>query len=365
MRKTTVAVFFGGRSNEHEISVITGMLAVNLLRERYRVVPVYLPREGGMATGKMRSVSDFGKGKKFPRVRLDGEQLVRERGPRRPIFLDVALNCCHGGAGEDGTLAALLEWNGVKSASPAAAPCALFMDKTISKTAARGLGIPVLPSLDVREEEWSEDPASVKSRVRALGFPVIVKPASLGSSIGVKVARDEEGLASALSLAFRLDEGALVERYLPGKRDLNCAACRVGGEVQISPVEEAFSAEEILTFTEKYEGKELRRSALPANIPVSVAEAVRSATRLLYESFHMRGVVRADFLLAEDRVYFNELNVVPGSLACYLFGPSLSDARDFLVSLVEEGKKPPRKKEIVTTDILSSPVFFRKGCKGR
>ncbi len=354
MRPKTVAVLFGGRSNEHEISVITGILAANLLRQRYRVLPVYLPKEGGFVTGPMRSVHDI-TSKKFKKITLAEGGFKRGF---RHMGAEIALNCCHGGAGENGTLAALLDWFHIPSASPSLPECAVFMDKTLSKIAARGLGLPVLPSIDVTEEEFSEDEENVLRRACAMGA-VVVKPARLGSSIGVRVARGETELKAALLSAFRLDGCVLIEKYLTGKRDLNCAACRLGGETVLSPVEEPLSSEEILTFAEKYEENASRRSVLPARVPSEVSEAVVSHTRLLYESFRMRGVVRADFLLGEDgRVYFNELNTVPGSLSCYLFGESLSSSRDFLCKLIEEGLQNREKpREIVSTGVLSSRAF--------
>lgn len=366
----TLAVFFGGKSNEREISVITGLLAVNLLRDVYRVVPVYLGEESGVmyTSDEMRSVADFRAPKKFHSVRLEGRKLVRaDRRNKTVAVLDAAFICCHGGMGEDGTLSALLDWNGVPNASPGTPVSAVFMNKEFSQIAARGLGIPTVESFTVGEREWVADETAVLARAQQFGYPVIVKPSRLGSSIGVKVARNGEEMKKALGLAFRLDDGALSERYLPNKRDINCAAYRRGGEIVVSACEEVFSDGEILSFSEKYEGTGARKSVFPAELPAETAEEIRAYTRLLYESFHVRGIVRADFLISEGRAYFNELNTVPGSLACYLFGESLTRSRDFLVSLVEEAlAAPPQTKETLISGILDANVFSGgKGCKRR
>ena len=365
----TVAVFFGGKSNEHEISIITGLLAVNLLRERYRVIPTYITPAGELyASEEMRSIEDFRSfsSGRFPRVALEGNALVSFKKRKKKIaIIDVALNCCHGGAGEDGTLSALLAWNGVPFASPDTAVSSAFMNKELGKIAARGLGIPVVESFTVHEGEWSTDAEGVLNKAEEFGYPVIVKPSELGSSIGIKVAKNAEEFKAALSLAFRLDRGALVERYLAGKRDINCAAYRKNGETVLSPCEEVFSHEEILSFSEKYEGTGARNSAFPAELPEELAEEIRSYTKLIYKSFGVCGVVRADFLVADDKAYFNELNTVPGSLACYLFGASLSENRDFLVTLIEEAQAK-KAKETLTSGILQSGVFAGgKGCKRR
>ncbi len=359
----TVAIFFGGDSNEHEISIITGLLAVNLLKSRYRVMPVYLTRTGEWyASEKMQSVDDFKDLSGFPRVALNGNALVRfQKRKKKVAEIDVALNCCHGGEGEDGTLAALLNLHGVPFASPSVAVSSVFMNKELGKIAAKGLGIPVTESFFVREAEWKESEEKVCERAEAFGYPVIIKPTRLGSSIGIKVAKTREEFANALRLAFRLDESAVVERYLAGKRDINCAAYRKEGKVIVSPCEEVFSNEEILSFSEKYEGTGARSSAFPAQLQEGMSEQIQAYTKLIYERFEVCGVVRADFLIEGDNVYFNELNTVPGSLACYLFGESLTENRDFLVSLVEEAK-PAVVKEKVVTGILETPVF--KGGKG-
>ena len=364
----SVAVFFGGASNESEVSVITGMLAVNLLRgSKYTVVPVYLPPSGGMATGNFKGVEDFAKPElRATPVRLEGKRLVRAgRHAKTVAEIDVALNCCHGGMGEDGTLAALLAWYGIPSASPGVPESALFMDKALTKIALAGLGIAAAPAFCVTERAFAAAPEEPYARAAAFGYPVVVKPARLGSSIGLTVVHGEEMLSDALSLAFTLDDKALIERYFPDKRDVNCAACRCGDEVRVSACEEVFSGGELLSYAEKYEAG--KGSQCPADLPERVTERIRSDTRRLYEAFGMHGVVRADYLVAGDAVYFNELNTVPGSLAGYLFADTLAGIRRFFTELLEEAlRNPPVQKTVIRTGILRESVFSgAKGCKRR
>lgn len=359
----TVAVIFGGSSNEREISVITGMLAINLLWEKYRVIPVYWGEDGKWySSPDMRTVADFKdfSPKRFPAVVLEGRRLLLEKKRKKVVAeLDCALNCCHGGFGEDGTLAALLAQNGVPFASPPVAVSALFMNKAYGKIAARGLGIPVVDGFTVREGE------DACERAKELSYPVIVKPVHLGSSIGIRVAENEADLLEALGLSFVLDDCALVEAYLHGKRDINCAAYKRGNETVLSLCEEVFSGGEILSFSDKYEGTGARQSVIPAELPEELTEEIRKYTKLIYESFDTRGVVRADFLVADGKAYFNELNTVPGSLASYLFGGSLTEARDFIVGLVEEAR-PPLERTVLKSGILDSGVFAgAKACKTR
>lgn len=358
-----VAVFFGGVSNEHDISVLTGMMAVNLLKSAgYEVLPVFLPLSGGMTLAKNASrAEDFTEEKRYPAVGLSGAALERKGLFRRRTPFDVALNCCHGGMGEDGTLSALLLWHGVPSASPSMELSASFMDKSLAKLVLKGLGLPVLPCACVKEGEF----ARAKREAAKLGYPLVVKPCRLGSSIGVAVAKEERELIVALALAFRLDGSALLEPYLAHRRDLNCAAVKRGGELVLSPVEEVLSSSPVLTFGEKYESTE-RRSIIPADIPEEAARTVKASMEAVCGAFEFRGVVRGDFFLARDgKVYFNELNTVPGSLAFYLFGDTLTDARDFLVSLVENAALPPVKPPLATGLLSRTRFAGAKGCKNR
>ncbi len=362
-----IAVAFGGASSEREISVITGIFAVNLLRGGgYRVLPVLLGEAGeAFLFESARTVEEVVEGKGVP-VAFERGGLFRQRGLRRKICaVDCALNCCHGGMGEDGTLSALLAWAKIPLASPALALSSLAMNKEYSQIVARGLEIPVVPSFSVSEGEWAQSQESTFARARELGYPVIVKPSTLGSSIGITVANSDRELTAALTLAFTLDVGALVERYLAHKRDLNCAAVRLLSGVKISPVEEVFSASPILTFGEKYEGSGERQSQIPALVPPEISERVQEYTARIYTAFHGRGVVRADFLYCEGEVYFNELNTVPGSLAYYLFGESLHEAKELFSAVIEERlANPDGKKRTVTTGILQRSVFGgAKGCK--
>ncbi len=362
----TIAVFFGGKSNEREISIITGMYCVNLLRGERRVLPVYLDPAGGMLLGEeVRGVEEFrgGTPKSFKPVVPVRGGLAPANKPKKRIEVGCALNCCHGGAGEGGVLSALLEWYGIPSASPGMAESAVFLDKVLSKAALKGMDIPVLPAFALREEAFFAEGCAGgwRAEAAALGYPVVVKPSKLGSSVGISVAQTEEELEKALLRAFRLDESVLVEQYLKGKRDLNIAAYRRGEEIVLSPVEEVFSDSPILTFGEKYEGTGERRHELPARIPPETAASIADMLKRVYAQFGMRGIVRADFLLsASGEPYFNELNTVPGTLALYLFSDRLTEARDLLLRLLAEGKKRREEKATLQSGILSSAVFGGK-----
>ena len=228
MRKN-VAVFFGGRSCENEISVITGTMTANLLRgERYEVFPVYIAQNGCMYTGDLFDTATFKEAdlsKKFDRASVADGKLYAVRGKkmRELCALDCALNCCHGIGGEDGAVAGLLDLNGIPNASPDMAASALFMDKVLTKLAAKALGIPSAPYFKISEGDYRKRGAmAVRCVEERLGYPVIVKPARQGSSIGVAVAEDRARLVFAIESGFAYDTVLLAEKYLPESREINC-----------------------------------------------------------------------------------------------------------------------------------------------
>ncbi len=352
MRKN-VAVIFGGKSCENEVSVITGTMTANLLRgENYTVYPVYVSQTGAAYTGDaLFDVSVFQGGvyrKKCARAVFYDGGLYEVKGKhiRSLCKLDCALNCCHGTGGEDGAVAGVLDLSGIASASPDIAGSALFMDKVLTKLAAKALGVNAAPYFRICEGDYRKRGAmAVRCIEERLGYPVIVKPARLGSSIGIAVAENREELLRAIDCGFRYDTLLLAEKYLAGAREINCAAYKNGENVIVSECEEPKTSNKILTFSDKYlEGGKERSGDFPAKISKESSERIKAYTKLLYRRLNLRGVVRADYLLYEGEVYFNEMNTVPGSLAWYLFSDRLSDHAQVLAALVEQGIADAREK---------------------
>ncbi len=367
MRK--VAVFFGGRSCENEISILTGIFVLNLLdRETFAPVPVYIHTDGGTYTSpKMTDLNVFREKKyaEFDKVFFDkGTMYAFNEGKRRIKRLgkiDVALNCCHGGLGEGGGVSAMMEWNGIPLASPDLTSSGVFMDKSMTKLIMRALNIPTVEYLRVNERDYEKRGAFLlRSVENKLKYPVVIKPAHLGSSIGIAVAKNEEEIKVALENAFALDDRVIIERYLPQKRDINCAAYSLRGEIIVSEPEAAFG-EGIYSFEEKY----IRRSAdfgTPMEkggdryaLTGDLREKIRAYTRTVYKRMNLQGVVRMDYLVSEGNVYLCEVNTVPGSLAYYLFCERLLDAKNFFTELLEDAlQRGGGKKRLVTTGILRS-----------
>ncbi len=366
MRK--VAVFFGGRSCENEISILTGVFALNLLdREKYALMPVYIHTDGGFYTSPKMTDLNFFREKRYgemQRIFFDGGSVyalhTKKRRIKRLGRVDVALNCCHGGLGEGGGLSAMLAWNKIPLASPDLTSSGVFMDKGTTKLIMRALNIPAVDYLRVNEKDYEKRGAFLlKSVEHRLKYPVVVKPAHLGSSIGISVAKSEEELKESLKTAFTLDNRVIIEKYLADKEDVNCAAYSLNGEIFVSEPEAAFG-EGIYSFEDKY----VRRSAdhgTPFDrkgggrvaLSGDLREKIRSYTRTVYKRMNLNGVVRMDFLVSEGKVYLCEVNTVPGSLAYYLFCERIIDAKSFFSALIEDALlRGEEKKALVTTGIL-------------
>ena len=368
MRK--VAVFFGGKSCENEISVLTGVFVLHLIdREKYEPLPLYIHTDGGMYTSdKMFDLSVFKEGKfsSFQRVFIEGGVLYAINGSKKKIKriakIDVALNCCHGGLGEGGGVSALAQWNNIPLASPDLVASGIFMDKGLTKLAARALNVPTVDYIRVNEQDYLRRGAFLLKNIQSrLKYPVVIKPSHLGSSIGITVAKNEAEAKAAIEAAFQLDNRVIIEKYLEDKKDVNCAACCIKGEICVSEAEEAFG-DGIYSFEDKYVKRTTDgvkgggRYALSGEL----REKIRAYTKMVYKRMNFSGVVRMDFLVSDNKAYLCEVNTVPGSLAYYLFCERITDARTFFSDLIEEAIFATKEKKILSTGILRKVKWVGK-----
>ncbi len=369
MRK--VAVFFGGQSCENEISILTGVFVLHLLdSEKFTPVPIYLHTDGGAYTSPKMFDLNFFREKRYAelqRVFFDGGVLyafnAKKGRVKRLAKVDVALNCCHGGLGEGGGVSALVAGQGIPLASPDLTASSVFMDKSMTKLMMKALNIPTVDYVKVNEKDYEKRGAFLlKSVEHRLQYPVVVKPARLGSSIGIAVARCEEEVKRAMEDAFTLDSRVIIEKYLPDKQDINCAAYALRGEIVVSEPSFAFG-EGIYSFEEKYL-RQNGQSGTPMHakgggryaVSGELREKIRSYTRSVYKRMNLNGVVRLDFLVSGGEAYLCEVNTVPGSLAYSLFCDRIVDAKHFFTDLLEEALRQAsgEKKQLVTTGILRS-----------
>ncbi len=308
-KKITVALIFGGRSAEHEVSLISASAVhKNLPRDKFEVRSIYITREGRWKAVEAPS-TDPGALEAGP----DCSFLPWESAPvaDRP-FADIYFPVLHGPFGEDGTIQGLLELAGVPFVGAGVTGSALGMDKALAKSVLRDHGLPVVPFATVRETEWARDRAAILRRVRrALPLPVFVKPSNLGSSVGITKVAAADGLAAALDTAFRYDATALVEKGIAG-RELELSVLG-NDEPEASLPGEIIPHNEFYDYADKYlEGK--TGFVIPAKLGAKTTARVRALGVAAFRVLAASGLARVDFFLEKGtgRLYVNEINTLPG-----------------------------------------------------
>ena len=370
--KKKIALIFGGKSVEKDISIITAVQTYKALDDKkYIVTPIFI-YEGDFYTGNLKSLKDFAPFVPTAHKKLalvSGTFCQVKKNKLIPVFKpDVVVNCCHGGEGENGTLAGVLEFNGLPHTSPSLLPSALCMDKAESKIIFDALFLNTAKGKAFSRQEYERDKdAVIDSLEERIEYPIIVKPAHLGSSIGINVATDRESLLFAIDVAVEFDDKVLVEHKLCRFVEVNCACFRYGEKLIASETEQPLSKSDFLTFSDKYSTGKMSGGGhvIPAEIG-NLNEQIKATTKLLYNKLQLNGVVRFDYLVDTERekIYINEVNTVPGSMAYYLFervGISFADMLDKIIEQTEVDflDKKSRTRNF-TTDILTN---FKEGAK--
>ena len=362
--KIKVGVFFGGKSVEHEVSVISALQACAAFdKEKYEVIPVYITRENeffaGEGVGRIEEYTDIkALLKKATRVTLvnsDG-RLKIVRFPMKKLgnstldMIDVAFPIVHGTNVEDGALQGFFQTLSVPYVGCDVVSSAVGMDKYVMKAVLKDNNIPVLDCVVLGAKDFSKDSSSCADKIEEkLGYPLIVKPINLGSSVGIKKANDRVSLLEALDYAFQFSNKVLVEHAITALKEINCSVCGDSDEAEASECEEPISTDEILSYQDKYVSgsksggtKQQGMSSLKRKIPADISAEKRSEIREMavraFKCLGCSGVSRIDFMIdtESDRIYLNEINTIPGSLAFYLWEPigvKYSELLDRMVSL--------------------------------
>jgi D-alanine-D-alanine ligase len=373
MGKLNVGVIFGSRSVEHDVSIVTAHQLMAVLSERHNVIPIYITREGDWLSApglndlevyKKERWAEVGEQAFIPPVAGYGGLLVpggRLRGARK-IELDVVIPAVHGTFGEDGTLQGLLEMTDIPFAGSGVLGSAVGMDKPTMKAAFVSAGLPVVDHLLIESSDLDRSTDDVVTRVEgAIGYPTFVKPARLGSSVGISKARDRTALIEALEVARRYDRRILVERAMEGCIEINCSV--VGGpgiEPQPSVCEQPVAWEEFLSFSDKYlrggksneggkgsEGMASLDRRIPAPISDTATKQIQANAVAAFKAVDAAGVARIDNFLNEEtgETWVMEINTVPGSFSFYLWeesGLSFSDLGERLIDIALATHKSKR-----------------------
>ncbi len=422
--RSVVLVAFGGRSTEHDISVITGVMALNaLLGAGEDAMPLYIGRDGGWKTAPwMRDVAQFSGDvceKTEQPVLLFGSDVLylKKKNKLKPVaYVRAALSALHGKNGEDGAFPAIMRACRIPVSSPDMTESAILMDKWYAKAAFHAVGAKVLPAVFALKSDFiMHSEKKVDELLEKLPLPLCVKPARLGSSIGISVAKTREELAESLATCFRYDFRAVAEPALFSFDEYGVAVCKTGGRVAVSAPLLQKKRGETFTFAEKYlEGESpaflfgneaggkddpalettpakslsepsendsiacgkatpaaqpaadfITGSATPAAQPAAdptVCEMQKTA-RAVYEFMHLKGVVRFDFFVADGEVYLNEINTVPGSLAYSYYVSDPAAAGNFFRDLLKQAIAEEREEEALTCAFPSSVLTSFSGGK--
>ncbi len=389
--KLKVGVVFGGSSVEHEVSIISASQAMAALdREKYDVVPVYLSKHHQLFSSEkfteVETFRDLDKiEKSFPQV-----SLVREKSKyflvpvkpslfSKPIEIDLMIPVVHGTHCEDGTVQGLFESVGIPYAGCDVIAAAVGQDKVVMKHILQNSGIPIVDWFWFYRYEFERSSSEFLIRANALGFPVVVKPANLGSSVGITVAKTEEEFIVAVREASRYDVKIVVEKAVTELREVNCSVLGFDSEMKASVLEEVRKSDEILSYENKYtsgskgssKGMASASRIVPAPLNEHQTQEIQHYAIETFKALGSSGVARIDFLLDESthRVYVNEINTIPGSLAFYLWDASGMDFTALMDQLVKQAVDRQRMREKMIfsydTNLLASYKKGVKGAKGR
>ena len=386
--KTSVAVFFGGRSTEHEISVISANQAMAAIdRDKYDVTPIYITKEGKWYTGEaLTDVANFRDTKAllaqctevYMRPIYGDTNLYRSNKKRfgSDVLkrIDVALPVLHGSNGEDGIFEGVLESIGIPFAGCDTLASANGMDKITMKMILEADGIPVVDYIWFTDHRWHTAKDEVIERVESkLGYPVIVKPANLGSSVGIHRADNRQALTAAVDDAARYSDRLIVEHMVVNLQEINCSVLGDVDEYQTSVCEEPVKSGEILSYEDKYmggtkgaKGMASAQKRIPADLPEEVTKRIRFLAGEAFRVLGCHGVSRVDMIIDRDNgnVYVNEINTIPGSLSFYLWEATGISFPTLMEKLVQLALKRNRERARKTVSYGANIFALTGGAKG-
>lgn len=390
--KIKIGVIYGGETVEHEVSVISALQAMNNLNEdKYDIVPIYISKDRIWYTGHMLRDIEFYKEfedeKKYAtKVMLykKGKTFLLQRTTgifRKDITdLDVILPVVHGNNVEDGSLAGLLDSIGIPYVGSHVLGGALGQDKVVMKQVMESVNLPIVPYTWFYDSEYLDNKENILKEIKKIGYPVIVKPATLGSSIGIEVAKNEKDIESKIEDAMEYDTKIVVEKIIENLTEVNASVLGNYEYQKVSPLEEVMGEDEILSFADKYLGNAKSKGTaskgmastsriVPARIPEKLTKEIQDTAKQVFKVLNLSGVCRIDFLIdnKENKFYVNEPNTCPGSLSFYLWkeaGMKYSELLDEMVSIAIKEYKHKNQKTMSFKSSIFDGFNGSKGLKG-
>lgn len=386
--KIKVGVIFGGRSVEHEISVISAQQAISAFdKNSYEITPIYITKTGKWYTGDaLLNVDNYRNTDTLlaqcTEIYLSptyGDFTIRAM--QSSIWkskdlgkIDIAFPIIHGTNGEDGSLQGLLELKGIPYVGCDVLSSALGMDKIIMKMVLKESKLPVVDYTWFTDRSWHMDKDAIIAEIKKIGFPVIVKPSNLGSSVGVSKAADEAALIEGVELAGRFSSRILVERMVVDLKEVNCSVLGDAANQTASVCEEPLGAGDILSYKDKYvsnakggasKGMTSTKRRIPAELPKEQTMLIQDLAKETFRVLSCSGVSRIDFLVdkKDNKVYVNEINTIPGSLSFYLWEASDKNFGQLLKTLVDVALKRQRDRDNLVVS-YSENIFSMGGGMG-
>ncbi len=382
--KIKLGVIFGGESVEHEISVISAIQAMKALdEEKYEIVPIYISKDREWYTGDLLKdidlYKDFDNLKKYAKnvvlYNKEGSFVLQSKKGFKKIVneIDLVLPVMHGTNGEDGSIQGFLNMIGLPYAESNLYAATIGQDKVFQKQILQSEGLPVTEYMWFFDNEYLEDFNSIKKRVKEIGYPVIIKPSRLGSSIGIKIAKNEDSLKTAIDEAIRYDDKILVEKMISNLVELNCAVIGNKEQVETSLIEEVLSTDELLSYKDKYIGEKKTKGMLstnriiPAEISKKTEKEIYELSQKTFRSLNFSGVVRIDFLMDNktNKIYINEVNTIPGSLSFYLWNKESKNYTKLLDEIINLAIKDYKNKSNKTYSFEINILKNYSGLKGK
>lgn len=394
MSSKNIVVAFGGVSPEHEVSVLTAMQVIASLKDtEFEIIPLYVAKSGRWLTGapllELENYQDLDSLEQqavhctFSHNDLGKAVLLETEkrglfGSANSYTIHALIPAFHGSEGENGAFQGSCEMYNIPYAGSGVFASSLGMDKVKAKELCRAHDIPVVDDFNFFENEWIDSQQSVLDYAEKLGYPLIVKPVSLGSSIGVARADDEQALVEAVETAFRYDENLMIEEAVTPLMEINCSILGTPEDMQASVCERPLGREETLSFEDKYQsdggGEKGMASAdrvIPADISDELTHEIQSLSKKVFKAFRASGLARLDFLVDRNtnKYFFNEINTIPGSFSFYLWEEDGMNMRELMLKLIEiavdrHQKKMGRIRSYDTNLLDEKAVKGLKGLKG-
>lgn len=331
-----IAIIFGGRSVEHDISIITAQQTLSNISKSHKIIPIYISPSGEwfMADNldDAKTFLNFRKNvknKKEVTLSLGQPYLIINKNFKKKLRIDCAILCLHGKNGEDGSVQGLCQLCQIPYSSCDMTSSAIGMDKALTKRLLSSFKIKNTKFVEIFKEDFEKDKDKSMALAQKIKFPVIVKPANLGSSVGINVCQNLSQLEGGIEEAFLYDNKLLVEEFVEKAREFSCAAFSVNGKIVTSKVQEVKKSE-IYTFEEKYIH---RLGKDDGKISKELSDKIKNISICTYKAMEFKGVVRIDFLMNEkEEIYVNEVNTIPGSLAFNLFEVPFKDLIETIIN---------------------------------